>query len=294
MTEVLTEDQMARYRESGAIVVENRVGADVLAAIDAEIDRFRDEARALTESNDQVDLEDTHTPDNPRVRRIKRPDLNSDVMRALLYSDTILAPVRDLLGPDLRLHTSKLNMKSAGFGAAIEWHQDFAFYPHTNDDLLAVGVLLDDMDIENGPLMVFEGSHRGPIHDHHAKGVFAGAMDLARDGYDTATATALTGSRGSITLHHSRIVHGSSLNRSDRDRRILFFEIGAADAFPIMGGMTEFESLAGFDAKMLCGTPGRTPRLTEVPVRIPQPQPDRAGSIYEIQDGLDARAFEKI
>jgi hypothetical protein len=28
-------------------------------------------------------------------------------------------------------------MKSAGFGAAVEWHQDWAFYPHTNDDLAA-------------------------------------------------------------------------------------------------------------------------------------------------------------
>ena len=80
-----------------------------------------------------------------------------------MTSDLILAPVRDLIGPDLRLHTTKLNMKSAGYGAAVEWHQDFAFYPHTNDDVLAVGVILDDMGMENGPLMVFPGSQEGPI-----------------------------------------------------------------------------------------------------------------------------------
>ena len=38
----------------------------------------------------------------------------------------------------------------------------FAFYPHTNDDLLAVGVALDDCTLENGCLLMLPGSHRGP------------------------------------------------------------------------------------------------------------------------------------
>ncbi len=133
-------------------------------------------------------------------------------MRDLMYSDHVLAPVRDLIGPDLRLHTTKLNMKSAGYGAAVEWHQDFAFYPHTNDDVLAVAVIIDDMALENGPLMVFPGTHKGPIHDHHANGVFVGAMDLAASGLTPKDAVALTGPAGSISIHHGRIVHGSALN----------------------------------------------------------------------------------
>ena len=45
------------------------------------------------------------------------------------------------------------------YGSPVEWHQDWAFYPHTNDDLLAVGVMLDDMELENGPLLVLPGTH---------------------------------------------------------------------------------------------------------------------------------------
>ena len=41
-------------------------------------------------------------------------------------------------------------MKSAQYGSPVEWHQDWAFYPHTNDDILAIGVMLDDMTLENG------------------------------------------------------------------------------------------------------------------------------------------------
>src|SRR3546814_4689840 len=102
-------------------------------------------------SSDVCSSDLSHRPDAPRVRRIKLPHKLSPVFDGLLRSDWILAPVRDLIGPNLRLHTSKLNMKSAGYGAAVEWHQDWAFYPHTNDDILAVGVIIDDMSEENGP-----------------------------------------------------------------------------------------------------------------------------------------------
>jgi ectoine hydroxylase-related dioxygenase (phytanoyl-CoA dioxygenase family) len=289
--EVLSEDQIAFYRDRGYLVLENRIPSQVIAAIRAEIARFEDEAHGLTASNDRLDLDDSHTPDRPRVRRIKLPHTTSDVVKDLMVTDHVLAPVRDLIGPDVRLHTTKLNMKSAGYGAAIEWHQDFAFYPHTNDDVLAVGVIIDDMSLKNGPLMVFPGSHRGPIHDHHVDGAFAGAMDLARAGLDMADAVALEGPAGSISIHHGRIVHGSAMNTSDRDRRLLFYEMMAADAFPIMGGMTKFDGIEDYNNRMLCGKPTLEPRVDLVPVRIPQPQPESNRSIYEIQSHVKKRAF---
>jgi ectoine hydroxylase-related dioxygenase (phytanoyl-CoA dioxygenase family) len=211
-----------------------------------------------------------------------------------MLSDYILGPARDLIGPNLRLHTSKLNMKSAGYGAAVEWHQDYAFYPHTNDDILAIGVIIDDMAPENGPLMVYPGSHKGPVYDHHVDGVFAGAMLPSDNGLDAKDAVSLMGPAGSISIHHGRMVHGSSLNTSDRARRILFYEMMAADAFPLMGSMTRWEGIKDYDDRMLCGHPTLNPRLKDIPVRIPQPQPDVPISIYEIQKGMKKRAFDVI
>ncbi len=294
MTEVLTPEQIAQYEAHGYLVLERHLPEDILSDIRAEIARFEEEARTMTASNDRLDLEDTHTTDDPRLRRIKLPHTISDVFRNLMYSDHILAPARDLIGPDLRLHTTKLNMKSAGYGAAVEWHQDYAFYPHTNDDILAIGVIIDDMASENGPLMVYPGSHKGPVYDHHVDGVFAGAFLPEAVGLNPADAVELKGPAGSISIHHGRIVHGSALNTSDRSRRILFYEMMAADAFPIMGSMTKWDGIEDYNTRMLCGEPTLTPRLKDIPIRIPQPQPDVPISIYEIQKGLKSRAFETI
>ena len=290
MPEVLSDAQIGFYEANGYLVLEGRLPPATVQALRDEIDRFTAMAAGMTASDERLDLEDSHRPDAPRVRRVKLPHTQSDVVDSLMRSDAILAPVRDLIGPDLRLHTTKLNMKSAGYGAAVEWHQDWAFYPQTNDDVLAVGVMIDDMAEANGPLQVFPGSHLGPIFDHHHGGVFAGAIDPVACGLDMADAVGLTGPAGSISIHHARAVHGSALNESRRDRRVLFFEMMAADAFPIFGDRMP-ASLEAFDAKMLCGDPTITPRLRDVPVRVPLPPPASEGSIYEVQKAFAGRRF---
>jgi ectoine hydroxylase-related dioxygenase (phytanoyl-CoA dioxygenase family) len=112
--------------------------------------------------------------------------------------------------------------------------QDWAFYPHTNDSVLAAGIFLDDVDSENGPTMVVPASHKAPIMDHHTdfgkRGrLFVGGIESTH--CDTSAAVELCGGAGSVSLHHVRAVHGSNHNRSTRDRRILFIECVGADAW---------------------------------------------------------------
>ncbi|MFC7690860.1 extracellular solute-binding protein [Paeniroseomonas aquatica] len=174
---MLTEAQKAEYDRVGAIVVPDVLSAAELAELRRVTDGFVDRARQVAAHDAIYDLEDSHTPAMPRVRRIKSPHLHDPAYAALMTHPKIVAVLQDLWGPDIRFDTAKLNMKSAGFGAAVEWHQDWAFYPHTNDDLAAVGVMMDDMEPANGPLLIIPGSHKGPVHDHHAEGRFCGAMD---------------------------------------------------------------------------------------------------------------------
>jgi class 3 adenylate cyclase len=99
--ERLTKEQVEGYRRDGYVVVEDCIPSHVVSALRQEVTRFQEEARGMTKSNDRLDLEDSHTPEDPRVRRIKLPHTTSDVVRDLLYSDSVLAPARDLLGPDI-------------------------------------------------------------------------------------------------------------------------------------------------------------------------------------------------
>ena len=222
------------------------------------------------------------------MRRLKTPHLHHPEYARAARHPKIVEVLRDLWGT-VRFDTGKLNMKSAGFGAPVEWHQDWAFYPHTNDDLAAVGIMLDDCDIENGPMMVIPGSHLGPIYAHHGPdGRFCGAFDPDACGLDVSSAVPCLGKAGSITVHHVRAVHGSATNFSGNERRFLLFQYRAADAWPLLGFAGGIEK---FDELLLAGEPTVSPRLASVPVRLPLPPAEYQGSIYENQRATGRRFF---
>ena len=289
---MLTEAQIAQYRDDGYLLVEDVLEPATLARLKAVTDELVAGAAGLEDHTKVFDLEPSHRPDAPRVRRIKSPQFAHPFYWDLASHPRIMAALEPLVGANIRLRPGgKLNMKSSAYGAPVEWHQDWAFYPHTNQDVLAVGILLDDMDSANGPLLVLPGSHKGPIYDHHSQGAFCGAIDVREAGLDVANAREVHGRAGSISIHHVRLVHGSALNTSSRQRRLLLYEYAAADAWPLAG----IENLADFDEfnrRVVYGEPTLQPRLEDVPVRMPLPRAPFQGSIYENQRTLSSRFFE--
>jgi phytanoyl-CoA hydroxylase len=286
---MLSPADFATYRRDGFIVLPDILTRDEVAALQSVTDEFVRNARTVVANDDIYDLEDSHSAADPRVRRIKTPHLHHPEYARAARHPKILEVLADLWGT-VRFDTGKLNMKSAGYGAPVEWHQDWAFYPHTNDDLAAVGIMLDDCDIENGPMMVIPGSHLGPVYDHHGPdGRFCGALDPDACGLDLSPAVPCLGKAGSITVHHVRAVHGSATNFSGQERRFLLFQYRAADAWPLLGFAGGIEK---FDELLLAGEPTLAPRLAPVPVRLPLPPAEHQGSIYENQRTTGRRFFE--
>ncbi|MFC3612327.1 phytanoyl-CoA dioxygenase family protein [Lutimaribacter marinistellae] len=280
----LTDAQQQFYRENGYLVVEGVIPPAQLNALRAVVARFKDASRQVSSSDGIFDVGPGHTPDAPKLRRIKDPVEQDPAFDALMRSKVLVDIIAPLLGGTVRFDHSKLNFKPAGGKANIAWHQDWAFYPHTNDDLLAVGVMLEDCTEENGPLQVIPGSHKGPIYDHHQDGVFVGGIRDADLSDDLDKAVSLTARAGSISVHHVRTLHASSENRSDRERPLLLFSYAAVDAFPVF----HTEDLAAFDARVLRGATTLAPRATGVPMRLPLPRAPGADSIFDNQAGIKA------
>jgi len=284
---MLTQEQIDFYHESGYVGVEGVLTAEEVADLRRVSDEFVEKSRDLTGHTAVFDLEPSHTSANPRVRRIKSPYMEHIVYDQALRHKKILDIVSQLIGPALRFNGHKLNMKYAEYGSPVEWHQDWAFYPHTNDNLLAVGVSFDDMTIENGALMVIPGSHKGATYDHHQNGEFVGAV--ADPNFSPEGATPVEVRAGGISIHHVRTLHGSAPNTSSRPRRLLLAQYCAIDAWPL-AGIPDWET---FNSFILRGEPTNQPRIVSVPVRMPFPHTERKGSIYEVQSLLDNPIFAK-
>jgi ectoine hydroxylase len=277
----LTEEQIATYHRDGYVAVPRVLDADTVQALGRVTDAFVERSRAITRSDSVYDLDPRHSAAVPVLRRIKNPADHDALYRWVALESPIPDIVTELIGPSIQFHHSKLNLKGSRIGAPVEVHQDAAFYPHSNDDVLAVGLLLDDATADNGALAVLPGSHRGPIHSHYdAQGSFVGCMrreDIER--LDRSRAPLLTLPAGSIHIHHYRLVHWSAPNMSTAERRLLINAYSAADAVSLMPDTTG-SSLFG---TLVRGTPPRVTRRTAGDMPLPPDFRKAYTSIYELQ-----------
>ena len=232
---VLDQRARERYFEDGFLAVRGYVGAAWLARLRAVVNTKIEESRARSASDDQFDLAPDHSAAKPNIRRLRKAVDQHPELWAFAIDACVVDLVADLLGPDLRFHSSKLNFKWSAGGDAVRWHQDIQAWPHTNFGVLTFGVYLEDTESAQGPLTAIPGSHDGPIFDQFDdRGQWTGAL-TARD---TATLPAdktveLCGPAGTVVLLHCRVVHGSAANHSPRMRPLLLNVYSAADALPI-------------------------------------------------------------
>ncbi|HTE43435.1 MAG TPA: phytanoyl-CoA dioxygenase family protein [Steroidobacteraceae bacterium] len=284
---MLSKHQLDQYQRDGVLLVEGVTDKATLAAMRHALADLVDKSRLVTQHNAIYDLEPTHSAERPRLRRVKHPHLRHSIFNTFARSEPLVGILKQLLGPDIRMHSSKLNVKSVDGGSGVEWHQDWAFHPHTNSSLLAVGLMMEDCRMENGPMLVIPGSHKGAVHDHNANGRFCGAIDPDRVSLDYEQAMACVGKAGTLSIHHAFAVHGSANNTSQFPRPLLLYEFMSADNWPLMG----VNDLAEFDSRMICGQTTYLPRLEAVAVRLPLPAATNLGSIYENQTQLKRRYF---
>lgn len=234
---ILDATAIEAYRADGYLLVDDLVDDSWLTDLRAASQEFVERSRELTASNRVLDVEPGHTADEPRLRRLVSPVEHHETFRRFTLEGPPARLAMELLGGPVRYHHSKLNYKWSGGGAEVKWHQDIQFWPHTDFTPLTIGVHLDDVDDEMGPMGVLPGSHLGPLHDlYAADGSWAGAIDDETVvGLPLGEVAWLTGRAGSATVHNCCAIHGSMPNRSTRPRPLLLQTYSAVDSYPVAG-----------------------------------------------------------
>jgi phytanoyl-CoA hydroxylase len=277
MRTILTESQVAQYRELGYCVYPEFLKQEIPAFL-ADIEEICSGATMAQHDHGRLEMEIRQGSDGRMVRRIYEPCTYYPRFRSLSESSHLLDAVEQLLGPNLTFHYSKINMKPPAIGSVVDWHQDLAYYPLTNRDSLAVLFYLDDADVQNGCLQVLPGCHLGPAMDHTRAGFFQGRITQP---IDESKAVPLAGKAGTAIFMHGLTPHASAPNSSSFPRRTLILSYRAADAFPIhLGEMT-----VGFEAHVrhVRGTQAGVARFTPGTFPIPR-YPEKTKSLYELQE----------
>ena len=264
------------------------VGAAWLDRLRAVVAAKIDESRALTASDDQFDLAPDHSAAKPNIRRLRKAVDQHPELWAFATDPAVVDLVADLLGPDVRFHSSKLNFKWSDGGEPVQWHQDIQAWPHTNFAVLTFGVYLDDTGPEQGPLVALPGSHRGPLFEQFDDaGKWTGALaarDVATLPVDKAVE--MCGPAGTVVLLSCRVVHASAANYSARMRPLLLNVYSAADALP----MTPLPAPTSHTGTLVRGTEPTHVHMEPYPAKLP-PRWDKIGyrSIFAAQSSAGRR-----
>ncbi len=122
---MLSAAQRDAYERDGFIVVPDVFSPAEIDELRRVTDEFVRNAAAVTANDEVYDLEDTHSRDEPRVRRLKAPHLIHPAYFRASRNGQVVAVLKELWG-SVRFDTGKLNMKAAGYGAPVEWHQGWS------------------------------------------------------------------------------------------------------------------------------------------------------------------------
>lgn len=267
----LTDAQRRSFADRGYVIAQVGISPQTLAALRGQLDAWIEESRGHTRNYGETeigkkrfDLEEGHSAQAPRLRRVMNPCDVSEVYEAAIRNAPFVDMVADLIGPDVKFHHCKLNIKLPGMATRVDYHSDHAFEPHTNTDMVTVLLLLDDMSEANGCLRIVPGSHRR-FYDHFRDGEFVGAIDPALAEELAPRAAPVEGQAGDVCLMHSMALHGSGPNLGTAPRRLLIAEYLAADAWPL----TRSNVKSRFTGEIVRGSPSETCRLEAGVFRLP-------------------------
>ncbi len=233
----LSQSDIDAFWRDGYLVVANAVSADQLAALKNDFEAWVEQSRRqrapfgdTLDGRPRFDLEPGHSESQPALRRVNAPIEISAAYHDVMLNSRMTDCVTDLVGPNVKLHHTKINSKLPGAATAVKWHQDFPFTPHSNDDLVTALLMVDDVNEMNGALEVAPGSHKGGLHSLWHDGRFTGAVTETVADECASKSTLCTGNAGSVCLMHTRLLHGSSANTSAHPRTLFICVYSAEDA----------------------------------------------------------------
>lgn len=227
------------YDRDGFLSFEQLLAPDEAADLLVEAHRLAADDRGTS------DERWVREPGGDEVRSVFEVHRLSARFAALVADDRLAGIARQLLGSDVAIHQSRINLKPGFGGREFDWHSDFETW-HAEDGLpamrtVSISVALTPNLECNGPLMIIPGSHRtfipclGATPDGHYRSSLR-RQQVGVPDHDVIATLAhasgirvLLGDAGSATVFDSNCLHGSNSNISPHPRSNVFVVYNSVD-----------------------------------------------------------------
>lgn len=227
------------YERDGFLAVDELLTEDEVSVYRQELQRI------VTDPAIRADERSVVEPTSNEIRSVFEVHRISGVFGSLVRDERVVGTARQILGSDVYVHQSRINLKP-GFGASgFYWHSDFETW-HAEDGLpnmrtVSVSIALTENYDTNGGLMIMPGSHRTFLgcagatpKDNYRKSLQMQDAGTPSDGALTAMASRygirlFTGKAGSATWFDCNCMHGSGDNITPFPRSNVFIVFNSVD-----------------------------------------------------------------
>ncbi|MER7819549.1 ectoine hydroxylase [Streptomyces sp. NPDC096153] len=227
------------YEHDGFLAMPELITPAEVEVYRAELDRLVNDPLIRADERSIVE------PTTQSVRSVFEVHKISEIFEALVRDERVVGRARQILGSDVYVHQSRINVKP-GFGASgFYWHSDFETW-HAEDGLpnmrtVSVSIALTENYDTNGGLMIMPGSHKTFLgcagetpKDNYKKSLQMQDAGTPSDEALTAFADRhgirlFTGRAGSATWFDCNAMHGSGDNITPYARSNVFIVFNSVE-----------------------------------------------------------------
>ncbi|MFB8032017.1 ectoine hydroxylase [Streptomyces sp. NPDC056004] len=227
------------FERDGFLTVDQLITPDEVAAYHSELERL------IADPAVRADERSIIEPKSQKVRSVFEVHRISEVFARLVEDERVVGRARQILGSDVYVHQSRINVKP-GFGASgFYWHSDFETW-HAEDGLpnmraVSVSIALTENHDTNGGLMIMPGSHKSFLgcagetpRDNYKKSLKMQDAGTPSDEALTKLADRhgiklFTGRAGSATWFDCNCMHGSGDNITPYPRSNVFIVFNSVE-----------------------------------------------------------------
>jgi ectoine hydroxylase len=230
---------LADYERDGFLAVDRLITPEEVAVYRQELNRLTTDPEIRRDERSIVE------PKSQEIRTVFEVHRISEVFAGLVRDPRVVGTARQILGSDVYVHQSRINVKP-GFGASgFYWHSDFETW-HAEDGLplmrtVSVSIALTENFDTNGGLMIMPGSHKTFLgcagatpKDNYKKSLQMQDAGTPSDEALTKFADQhgirlFTGPAGSATWFDCNCMHGSGDNITPYPRSNVFIVFNSVE-----------------------------------------------------------------
>ena len=221
---MLSEEQIAFYNENGYLLVEGLLSKEEAAYYRTECHELADRLSAFksTDATWGSAREAVPGAEKTIIKHCHDVQFYSAAFSRLISDDRLGSAASGIIGsPNVQLHHTKMFIKPPEKGSPFPMHQDYPYFPHDNNSMIAAIIFFDDSPIEKGCVRVVPGSHKLGSLVHSSEG----GWHLPFSEYPVESAVPCEAKAGDVLFFSYLTIHGSGINVSSEARTTLLVQM---------------------------------------------------------------------